>query len=408
MLVEPPSDSRSSVDDGSMRLDLYCLATSPDGRILAAGGADGRLRLVRLDTAGHTPEPPHSIAAHDEINDVAFSPDGSLVATAGEDGRVRLFRTADGTPVREVGAKGSPLFAVAFSPDGDRLAWAGGERVIRIAPVTGAAGGASEPLDLKPFDAAADDSPPDIESMLFLDDRRMIVSCGSRVAVIDLQDGSIEREFIGHDRRSVVGHLAMSADGSRLLTAGTDKVPRVWEIATGLPLLTLPRHPNWVQGGGFTPDGRGIVTGCKDGVIRLFDATTGDLRNRLVGHVGRTWDVRCDASGAVFSAGADGTVRRWDPSRPAELAGTRMLSVPGGTLLSVVARPAGGASGPDGSQADDLPLSDSRSMVFVSQPTGPPLAVDVATGESRPVKSAVSGASRMSIDPTGRRLVLHA
>jgi hypothetical protein len=47
-------------------------------------------------------------------------------------------------------------------------------------------------------------------------------------------------------------------------------------------------------------------------------------------------------------------------------------------------------------------------MVFVSQPTGPPLAVDVATGESRPVESAVSGASRMSIDPTGRRLVLHA
>jgi eukaryotic-like serine/threonine-protein kinase len=408
MLLEPPSDSRSSVDDGSVRLDLYCLATSPDGRILAAGGADGRLRLVRLDTAGHTPEPPQSIAAHDEINDVAFSPDGSLVATAGEDGRVRLFRTADGTPAREIGAEGSPLFAVAFSPDGDRLAWAGGERVIRIAPVTGPAVGASEPLALKPFDAAADDSPPDIESMLFLDDRRMIVSCGSRVAVIDLQDGSIEREFIGHDRRSVVGHLAMSADGSRLLTAGTDKVPRVWEIATGLCLLTLPRHPNWVQGGGFTPDGRGIVTGCKDGVIRLFDATTGALRNRLVGHVGRTWDVRCDARGAVLSAGADGTVRRWDPARPAELAGTRMLSVPGGTLLSVVARPAGEPSGADGSQASDRPLAESRSMVFVSQPTGPPLAVDVATGESRPVKSEVSGASRMSIDPTGRRLVLHA
>lgn len=408
MLLEPPSDGPPSGEGSPVRLDLYCLAISPDGRILAAGGADGRLRLVRLDAAGHASEPPQSIAAHDEINDVAFSPDGSLIATAGEDGRVGLFRTADGTPVREIGAEGSPLFAVAFSPDSDRLAWAGGERVIRIAPVTGAAGGASEPLALKPFEVAADESPPDIESMLFLDDRRMIVSCGSTVAVIDLQDGSIEREFVGHDRRSVVGHLAMSTDGSRLLTAGTDKVPRVWEIATGLPLLTLPRHPNWVQGGGFTPDGRGIVTGCKDGVIRLFDAATGAQRNRLVGHVGRTWDVRCDGSGAVFSAGADGTLRRWDPVRPAELAGTRMLRVPGGTLLSVVARPAGGPAGADGSQAGDSPSSDGRSTVFVSQATGPPLAVDVATGESRPVKSTVSGASRMSIDPTGRRLVLHA
>jgi WD40 repeat protein len=404
MLLEPPSDVTPSVEGSSVRLDLYCLAISPDGRILAAGGADGRLHLVPLDTTGHASESPQSIAAHDEINDVAFSPDGSLVATAGEDRRVRLFRTVDGAPVGDFGAEGSPLFAVAFSPDSDRLAWAGGERVIRIAPVTGAAGGASEPLALKPFEVAADESPPDIESMLFLDEQRMIVSCGSRVAVIDLQDGSIEREFVGHGRRSVVGHLAMSADGTRLLTAGTDLVPRVWEIATGRCLLTLPRHPNWVQGGGFTPDGRGIVTGFKDGVIRLFDAATGALRNRLVGHVGRTWDVRCDVSGAVFSVGADGTLRRWDPVRPAELAGTRMLRVSGSTLLSVVAWPAGA----DGSQAGDSPSSDGRSMVFVSQATGPPLAVDVATGESRPVKSAVSGASRMSIDPTGRRLVLHA
>jgi WD40 repeat protein len=404
MLLEPPSDVTPSVEGSSVRLDLYCLAISPDGRILAAGGADGRLHLVPLDSTGHASESPQSIAAHDEINDVAFSPDGSLVATAGEDRRVRLFRTVDGAPVGDFGAEGSPLFAVAFSPDSDRLAWAGGERVFRIAPVTGAAGGASEPLALKPFEVAADESPPDIESMLFLDEQRMIVSCGSRVAVIDLQDGSIEREFVGHGRRSVVGHLAMSADGTRLLTAGTDLVPRVWEIATGRCLLTLPRHPNWVQGGGFTPDGRGIVTGFKDGVIRLFDAATGALRNRLVGHVGRTWDVRCDVSGAVFSVGADGTLRRWDPVRPAELAGTRMLRVSGSTLLSVVAWPAGA----DGSQAGDSPSSDGRSMVFVSQATGPPLAVDVATGESRPVKSAVSGASRMSIDPTGRRLVLHA
>jgi len=132
------------------------------------------------------------------------------------------------------------------------------------------------------------------------------------------------------------------------------------------------------------------------------------LKNRLVGHVGRTWDVRCDASGAVLSAGADGTVRRWDPMRPAEFAGTRMLSVPGGTLLSIVARPAGVPSGADGSQTGERPLPDGRSMVFVSQQTGPPLAVDVTTGKSRPVKSAVSGAGRMSIDPTGRRLVLHA
>jgi len=104
------------------RPDLYCVACSRDGRVVAAGGGDGRLFIRRLDADGGATGPPLVIYAHDEINDVAISPDGLRVASAGEDGRLRLWNIADGSVAREAYQGPEPLFAAAFSPSGSLLA----------------------------------------------------------------------------------------------------------------------------------------------------------------------------------------------------------------------------------------------------------------------------------------------
>jgi hypothetical protein len=63
-------------------------------------------------------------------------------------------------------------------------------------------------------------------------------------------------------------------------------------------------------------------------VIRVFDAETGVLRTRLVGHGGRTWDLRFAPDGSIVSAGADGTLRRWDAKSQPDLAGVTELRLP--------------------------------------------------------------------------------
>jgi len=67
------------------------------------------------------------------VNAVAFSPDGRLLASGGDDHKVRLWNPTTGQPI------GHPLtghtgwvLSVAFSPDGHLLASASGDKTIRI------------------------------------------------------------------------------------------------------------------------------------------------------------------------------------------------------------------------------------------------------------------------------------
>jgi WD40 repeat protein len=231
------------------------------------------------------------IEAHDEINDVAIAPDGLRVASAGEDGRLRLWNIADGSLAREAyqgpGQAAGPLFAAAFSPNGSLLACGGGQPEA----LPDSDGAAAKPRELEPFaEAIAAGSlraDSDIESLQFLDDDRIAMGCGGMAAVLDVASGDV-RMFPGHE--GTVGQVALSRDGTKLLSAGTDREPRVWNLATGRLMLTLPRHPSWVQGCDFSPDGNAIATGCRDGVVRVFNATTGAQERQLVGHMGRTWD----------------------------------------------------------------------------------------------------------------------
>lgn len=107
------------------------LAFSPNGGILATH-ALGSLEMWKV---GDGPERPALLsdtpvtAASPQLKGtrlpVAFSPDGRIVATGDGDGRLRLWDVADPAHtalIANVAVSGQPLTSVAFSPDGDALA----------------------------------------------------------------------------------------------------------------------------------------------------------------------------------------------------------------------------------------------------------------------------------------------
>jgi len=368
---------------------LLCVAVSPDGGRIATGAANGTLTLRSREG--------HRLAlvekAHDEINDVAIAPDGETVATVGEDGRVRLWNAHDGNPVADLAAEDSPLFAVGFSPDGSRLAWGGARQDLAVATKSTSGGWRVEHLaiapKLPPVDADAD-----IETLQFVDDYSVILACGTWVAHVALADGRVIREFLGHER--LVTHVDVAPSRNRLVTGGSDRQPRLWDLGTGTLLARLPKHSGWIQGVVFTPDGQGIVTGCRDGVVRLFDADGKHLEKQFVGHRGQIWEVGDEPDGAALTVGIDGTLRRFALDQAVDMAGGRLWPV---AMDGFGARPV--VPGPTGSAGTE------SWPIFVASRTGDAMVLHPEGGKSGSVRHhadlAVSG---VCLDPGRDRVAL--
>ncbi len=364
ILLAPETAASSA---GPKPRDLYAITVSTDGRMAAVAGADGSVRLLRgLDGSVAVA----TVAAHDEVNEVGFSADGTRLVTAGQDGRLRWWTITETglTPDGEASPATGPLYAAAFAPDGRSIAIGGEDRIVRIVDLSAP----NELRTLFQFEQPPGKS-PEVESIVFIDDTTLAAACGDLVALLDVATGHVVRELrrpMILNRNAVLGSLTVSADGRRLMACGTDAQAHVWEIATGKVVVTLPTHPAWVQGCCFLADGGRVATACRDGSLRVFDMRTGDMLTRLVGHVGRVWSVAAEPAGTLLSCGADGTVRRWDPSRTLDTAALREIAAEGGEVLRIQEGPL---------PAPKSPVVPKRPVMIIDR-VGSVSSIDVASG----------------------------
>lgn len=92
---------------------------TPDGKTLVVHNGFALLRW-RADT-GRPLFPEQDVGHAAEVNGLGVSPDGKLVATRGEDGRVRVWDFATGRELWRAPAQRSDVPYLGFSPDGKHL-----------------------------------------------------------------------------------------------------------------------------------------------------------------------------------------------------------------------------------------------------------------------------------------------
>src|SRR5260221_12069366 len=86
----------------------------------------------------------------------------------------------------------------------------------------------------------------------------------------------------------MVFSVAISRDGTRVISGSYDKTVKVWDAVTGKEMLSLQGHTDMVFSVAISRDGTRIVSGSKDKTMKEWDAEAeeGEAPHRQ--HTGRT------------------------------------------------------------------------------------------------------------------------
>ena len=110
-----------------------------------------------------------------------------------------------------------------------------------------------------------------------------------------------------------VSTVAISPDGTEILTGSDDKLVKLWDRSTGKEKLRMSGHTLMVRNVKFIPNTRRAVSCSSDKTIRLWDLDSGEELRKFEGHTEGVEAIACSFDGNLLvSAAKDHTVRIWD------------------------------------------------------------------------------------------------
>ncbi|AGY57456.1 serine/threonine-protein kinase [Gloeobacter kilaueensis JS1] len=110
-----------------------------------------------------------------------------------------------------------------------------------------------------------------------------------------------------------VSALAVSADGTKLASGGSDRTVRLWNLGDGTAGLSLSDNLDSVRSVALARSRPLVISGGSDRSIRLWDGESGQLQRTLNGYSGAVLAVAVSPDEQVIAGGsADGTVKLWN------------------------------------------------------------------------------------------------
>ena len=205
----------------------------------------------------------------DRVESLAFSPDGKFLAIGGGEpsrgGEIKIWDIQSGKLAREFpNIHSDTVLALEFSADGKFLASGAADKIARVTDL--AAGKV-----VKSFEGHTHH----ILGIAWSLDGRTLATSGadSVLKVWDVATGDRKKNIDGYDKEVTSVHFIGAGD--QLITSSGDSKVRLVGL-DGKEVRTFPDVADFVQASAVTADGKTVVAGGQDGVLRVW--TVGDGR----------------------------------------------------------------------------------------------------------------------------------
>jgi WD40 repeat protein len=281
---------------------LASYALSPDGRVLAVGHHDGSVALIDARTLRERSR--FKATGNGPVRGMGYMPGGRLLAVGGDNGFLALFDPRSGELVERLrGHHITWVRAPSFSADGKLMATNSPSGILLWTLRAGRPTGAPQPYTAGQAVSDAALSP---------DGRTLAVATDVGVNLVDTRTLRL-----GNTVASNVPSMAVRfTPNGRFLVVGTKEgSSQLWATKTWRRVpRTLGGHAAEVLALATSPDGRTLATSSWDGTVRLFDvATQRPIGAPLPGVPNRAIAGEFTPDGAfLFAITNAGQAYRWD------------------------------------------------------------------------------------------------
>lgn len=314
VVPEPPHKSNAGITRPLSDLIMSLLAKKPDDRPESAAAVAKALASIVAEYGPISPLQVPAVSAK-EVKKISgsyrrYERRWVLAAwMAAAVGLVSLLvagslmmRSDSGDDFPSVVLPGNPgtVWSVDFAPDGKRLAAAIEDGSVRIWNI-------DEQALMKSFTAHRG-----IVWMAVYHPTRPLLMTSGDDATIKLWDSANYELVTEWKADSAVRSAAFSPDGRRVVAGDREGTIHIYDIDSGSQVASQ-NHPGSILGIDYSSDGKLIASVGSDKVVRIFDSETLAERNTLAGHDGPIYGVKFASQGPLIaSVGWNKNVRVWN------------------------------------------------------------------------------------------------